>query len=226
MTRVSWAMWAIVRKDLAIELRTREMLSSLFLLAFLVVLVFAFALEPERLAGAEVAAGLLWASVLFAGTLSLDRSFGIEREAGAWTALALLPIDRGSVYLAKAAANAIVLLIGTAALLPLIALLLGTRGIAPSAVLPVVVLLGVAGIAAIGTLCAAIATRSRARAVLMPLLTFPLLSPVLIAAARATAGALVGRSASEVGSWLLVLGGFDIVFLTAGWLTFDYVLEE
>jgi heme exporter protein B len=82
------------------------------------------------------------------------------------------------------------------------------------------------GIAAIGTLCAAMASRSRAREVLLPLLAFPLLTPVLIAATRATAGALVGRSVAELGSWLLLLAGFDIVFLTVGWLAFDYILEE
>jgi heme exporter protein B len=219
-------MWAIVRKDLAIELRTGEMLSSLFLLALLMILVFAFALEPERLVGPEVAAGLLWATLLLAGTLALNRSFLIEREAGAWTALALLPIDRGSVYLGKAIANLAVLLIGALLLLPLIAIVVGTRGVAPSAALPLALGLGCLGIAAIGTLCAAMASRSRAREVLLPLLAFPLLTPVLIGAAQATAGALVGRPVGALGSWLLLLGGFDIVFLTVGWMAFDYILEE
>jgi heme exporter protein B len=219
-------MWAIARKDLAIELRTGEMLSSLSLLALLVILVFAFALEPERLAGAEIAAGLLWATLLLAGTLALNRSFHVEREAGAWTALALLPIDRGSVYLGKTIANLAVLLAGAVLVLPLIALFLGTRGIDPSPALPIALALGVVGIAAIGTLCAAMASRSRAREVLLPLLTFPLLMPLLIGAARATAGALVGRTIAELGSWLLLLAAFDIVFVTAGWLTFEYVLEE
>lgn len=219
-------MWSIVRKDLAIELRTGETISSLFLLALLVILVFAFALEPERLEGPEAAAGLLWATVLFAGVLALNRSFLIEREAGAWTALALLPIDRGSIYLGKAIANLIVLLVATVLLLPLVAILLGTRGLAPSWALPATLFLGVTGISAIGTLCAAIASRSRSREVLLPLLAFPLLAPLLIGAARATSGALVGRSAGDLGSWLLMLAGFDIVFLTAGWLTFDYILEE
>ncbi len=219
-------MWTIVRKDLAIELRTGEMISSLFLLALLVILVFAFALEPERLAGPEVAAGLLWATLLFSGTLALNRSFQVEREAGAWTGLALLPIDRGSIYLGKTIANLLLLLVACLVLLPLVALLLGTHGIDPSVALPLVLLLGVAGIASVGTLCAAMASRSRAREVLLPLLAFPLLAPLLIGATRATAGALVGQTAGELSSWLLLLGGFDIVFLTAGWMTFDFILEE
>jgi len=219
-------MWTIVRKDLAIELRTGEMVSSMFLLALLIILVFAFTLEPERLMGAEFLAGLSWTTLLVAGTLALNRSFVLEREAGGLTGLALAPIDRGSIFLGKAIGNFLLLLVAGVVLLPLTAILLGTRGLSPTWLLPVVLLLGVAGIAAIGTLCAAIASRTRAREVLLPILMFPLLAPLLIAATRTTSGALVGQSATELQSWLLMLAGFDIVFLTAGWLSFDYILEE
>lgn len=219
-------MWTIVRKDLAIELRTGEMASSMFLLALLIIIVFAFTLEPERLVAPEFLAGLSWTTLLVAGTLALNRSFVLEREAGGLTGLALAPIDRGSIYLGKALGNFFLLLVAGLVLLPLIAILLGTRGLAPTWLLPLVLLLGVAGIAAIGTLCAAIASRTRAREVLLPILMFPLLAPLLIAATRTTAGALVGESAADLQSWLLMLGGFDIVFATAGWLSFDVLLEE
>jgi heme exporter protein B len=219
-------MWTIVRKDLAIELRTGEMASSMFLLALLMVLIFAFTLEPERLAGPEFLAGLSWTTLLVAGTLALNRSFVLEREAGGLTGLTLAPIDRGSIYLGKAIGNFLLLLVAGVVLLPVIAILLGTRGLAPTSALPLVLLLGVVGIAAIGTLCAAIASRTRAREVLLPILMFPLLAPLLIGATRATAGALVGQSAAELQSWLLMLAGFDIVFATSGWLSFDYILEE
>jgi heme exporter protein B len=219
-------MWTIVRKDLAIELRTGEMASSMFLLALLIILVFAFTLEPERLVAPEFLAGLSWTTLLVAGTLALNRSFVLEREAGGLTGLALAPIDRGSIYLGKALGNFFLLLVAGLVLLPLIAILLGTRGLAPTWLLPLVLLLGVAGIAAIGTLCAALASRTRAREVLLPILMFPLLAPLLIAATRTTAGALVGESAADLQSWLLMLGGFDIVFATAGWLSFDVLLEE
>lgn len=218
--------WSIVRKDLAIELRTGEMASSLFLLALLVILVFAFTLEPERLTGPEFLAGLSWTTLLLAGTLSLNRSFVLEREAGGLTGLALAPIDRGSIFLAKMLANFLLLLVAALVLLPLVAVLLGTRGLAPGWLLLVSLLLGVLGIAAVGTLCAAIASRTRAREVLLPLLMFPLLAPLMIAATRTTAGALLGQGAADLQSWLLVLGGFDIVFAVSGWLSFDYILEE
>lgn len=219
-------MWTIVRKDLAIELRTGEMASSMFLLALLIIIVFAFTLEPERLVAPEFLAGLSWTTLLVAGTLALNRSFVLEREAGGLTGLALAPIDRGSIYLAKALGNFLLLLIAGIVLLPLIAILLGTRGLSPTPLLPLVIVLGVAGIAIIGTLCAAIASRTRAREVLLPILMFPLLAPLLIAATRTTAGALIGEGAGDLQSWLLMLGGFDIVFATAGWLSFDFLLEE
>jgi heme exporter protein B len=153
-------MWTIVRKDLAIELRTGEMASSMFLLALLIIIVFAFTLEPERLVAPEFLAGLSWTTLLVAGTLALNRSFVLEREAGGLTGLSLAPIDRGSIYLAKALGNFLLLLIAGIVLLPLIAILLGTRGLSPTPLLPLVIVLGVAGIAIIGTLCAAIASRT------------------------------------------------------------------
>jgi heme exporter protein B len=219
-------MWAIVRKDLAIERRTGEMLSSLFLLALLVILLFAFTLEPERLSGASFLAGLLWTTLLLSGTLSLNRSFVLEREAGAWTALGMAPLDRGSIYLGKTVANFLFLLVGALCLLPLLTILLATRGLSPSLLLLASLLLGVMGIAAVGTLFAAMASRTRAREVLLPLLSFPILAPLLIGAARTTAAGLVAEPLEQVGSWLTLLGAFDLVFLTAGWLTFDHVVEE
>ncbi len=219
-------MWTIFRKDLAIERRTGEILSSLLLLALLVVLVFAFTLELERLREPGLLGGLLWATLLLAGTLALGRSMLLEREAGAWTALALAPIDRGSVFLGKAAANLLLLLIAAALVLPVMAILLGTSRLAPSPLLGLAILLGTTGMAAVGTLGAALASRTRAREVLLPILTFPLLVPLLIAVARVTSAGLVGEAPAAVRPWLVLLCVFDLVFLTVGWLTFDHVLED
>jgi len=218
--------WTIVLKDLAIERRTGELLSSLFLLALLVVLIFAFTLDPDRLKAPEFAAGVLWTTLVFAGTLSLNRSFVIEREGGAWTALALAPLDAGSIYLGKTIANFLFLLLAAVVFLPLILVLLGTRGLAPQPLVIASVLLGVTGIAAVGTLFAAMASRTRAREILQPLLSFPILAPLLIGAARTTTAGLGAAPLEDVASWLLMLGGFDIVFLTSGWLAFDWILEE
>ena len=170
--------------------------------------------------------GLLWTTLLLSGTLTLNRSFVLERELGAWTALALAPIDRGSIYLAKTLANLLFLLVAAAVLLPLIAILLGTRGISPTPLLAISLGLGVIGIAAIGTLFSAMASRTRAREILLPLLSFPILAPLLIAAAQTTTAGLSGQQPAETTSWLVVLAAFDAVFLVTGWLAFDYVLED
>ena len=219
-------MWSILRKDISIERRTGEMLISLLLLALLVILLFAFGIDPERLREPEFAAGLLWTMLLLAGTLALNRSFVVERELGAWTALGLAPVDRGSIYLGKTFANLLFLLVAVIVLLPLVAILLGTRGLAPAPLLGASILLGVLGIAAVGTLFAAMASRTRAREVLLPLLSFPILAPLLIGAARTTAAGLAGEELERTASWLVLLGGFDLIFLTAGWLLFDFVLDE
>lgn len=219
-------MWPVLRKDLLIELRTGEIVTSISLLSLLILLTFAFALEPERLASAEAVAGLAWATLLLAGTLALNRSFLLEREAGGWTALAVAPVDRGSIFLGKTSANALLLLLGSAVALPLPALLVGPHGLAPGQSLLLTVPLGVTGIAAVGTLFSAMAIRTRAREVLLPLLLFPLLTPVIIAATRATAGGLSGESVGDLAAWLLLLAAFDVIFVTVGWLTFEYVLED
>ena len=219
-------MWQIAWKDLRIEWRSGEILSSMLLLAVLVVLGFAFTLEPSRLHGAAILGGLLWATLLFSGTLALNRSFLLEREGGAWTALALAPIDRGQIYLGKALANLVLLLVAATVLLPLMAIVLGTKGLEPNGLLPASIVLGMTGFAAVGTLFAAMASRTRAREILMPLLTFPILAPLLIAAARTTTAGLTGEPLEAVRSWLLLLGAFDLVFLVAGWLFFDHVLED
>ena len=219
-------MWQILRKDLRIEWRTGEILSSMLLLSLLIILVFAFTLEPSRLRGPEILGGLLWTTLLFSGTLALNRSFLLERESGAWSALALAPIDRGSIYLGKLLANLVVLLIGASVLLPLMILLLGTRELQLNWLLPVSLSLGMLGFTAIGTLFSAMASGTRAREVLMPLLTFPLLAPLLIAASRTTTAGLTGEPLEAVQSWLMLLGAFDLVFTVAGWLFFDYVLED
>ncbi len=219
-------MWAILRKDLAIERRTGEILSSLLLLALLVVLVFAFTLEPERLRDPGLLAGLVWATLLLSSTLAFGRSMVLEREAGAWTALAMAPIDRGSVFLGKVAANLVLLLAAALLVLPVMAVLLGTKTLTPSPLLGLSLVLGTTGMAAAGTLGAALASRTRAREVLLPVVTFPLLAPLLIAVVRTTAGGLVGTPLVALRPWLVLLGSFDLVFLVVGWLTFDHVLED
>jgi heme exporter protein B len=217
-------MWAILWKDLLLELRTKERISSLFVLAVLIVLVFVFALSPEQAQRPEVGAAVLWVTLLFAGMLSLQRAFLIEQERGCFLGLLLCPFDPGSLFLAKLLGNALFLVVVQAVVTPLTLLLLGVRFSWPLVILPLVLLLGIIGFSALGTLFAAIAVRTRAREVLLPLMLLPLLIPLLIAAVKVTGALLAGTEWSGV--WLRVLLAFDVIFVVTGWLIFAQVVQE
>jgi len=217
-------MWALLWKDVRLELRTKERVSSLFVLALLIVFVFVFALSPEQAQRPEVGAALLWVALLFAGMLSLQRAFLIEQERGCLFGLLLSPFDPGTLFLAKLVGNVLFLVLVQAVVTPLTLLLLGARFSWSLLALPLVLLLGIVGFSALGTLFAAIAVRTRAREVLLPLMLLPLLVPLLIAAVKVTGALLAGADWSGV--WLRVLLAFDVIFVVTGWLIFAQVVRE
>jgi heme exporter protein B len=217
-------MWALLWKDWRLELRTKERISSLFVLALLIVLVFIFALSPELVQRPEVGAALLWVTLLFAGMLSLQRAFLIEQERGCLSGLLLCPFDPGTVFLAKLVGNALFLVLVEVVVTPLTLLLLGIQGSWLLLMLLLVLLLGIVGFSALGTLFAAMAVRTRAREVLLPLMLLPLLVPLLIAAVKVTGALLAGVEWSGV--WLRVLLAFDVIFVVTGWLIFAQVVRE
>jgi len=217
-------MWALLWKDVQLELRTKERVSSLFVLALLIVLVFVLALSPEQAQGAEIGAALLWVTLLFAGMLSLQRSFLIEQERGCLSGLLLCPFDPGTLFLAKLLGNVLFLTAVELIVTPLTLLLLGVRWSWSLLALPLVLLLGIVGFSSLGTVFAAIAVRTRAREVLLPLMLLPLLVPLLIAAVKVTGALLAGSEWSGV--WLRVLLAFDVIFVVTGWLIFAQVVRE
>lgn len=217
--------WILLARELRIEGRSREMLSGGLLLALLTLVLGNLAWS--RLADLPATApGVLWIAFAFAGTLTLSRSLHRERDRGTWEALGLLPIDWGIVYLVKAAANFLVLLFIEAVALPLYAILFGADLLAPLAKLVPVLLLGTLGLAAAGTLLAALSSHGRAREILLPILLFPLLVPLLMMTMQATEKVLRGLPSSDALAEHLLLIAFDAIFLAIGWLTFDYVLSD
>lgn len=217
-------MWTILHKDLRLELRTREALSALIVLVLLIVLVFTFAMEPEGAAAAAPA--LLWVTFIFAGLLSVQRAFLIERESGGWYGLLLSPLDRGAIFLAKMVGNLVVLALAQLVLIVLLGVLLGVT--APRAPLAFVLvnLLGLIGFSALATLFAAISVRLRARELLLPLLVLPLLVPLVICAVEASRIVLAGGSAASAAVWLRVLASFDVIFTVSGWMLFEGLVRE
>ncbi len=215
--------WAVARKDLLIELRSRDVLSSAVVFTLLVLLIFNFALELTGDTVRAVAPGVLWVTFIFAGMLTLGRTFARERERGALQGLMLAPLDRGALFIAKLLVNLILLgLVEVVALPAFVALY--NLSLRPGALLAVV-LLGTLGFAAVGTLFAAVAANTRAREALLPLLLFPVLVPVIIGAVKATGETLPGTP-TDGPPWLNLLIAFDAIFLALAYLLFEYVIEE
>jgi heme exporter protein B len=220
------AMLAVVRKDLRLEWRTREVFTATLVFATLVLLTINFSFEPGQGTVEEMAAGLLWVAFVFAGMLGLGRSFLAEKEGGCLEALYLSPADPGAIFLGKVASNIIFLAATEAVVLPLFAVLFNyPMGRAFPGVI-VGVGLGSLGFVAAGTLFAAISAQTRIREVMLPLLLLPVCIPVLIASVRVTQAALAGRVLSGVLAWIGLLVVCDALFVVAGMLLFGYVLED
>lgn len=215
--------WAIARKDLLIELRSRDVLSSAAVFTLLVLLIFNFAIDLTGDTVRAVAPGVLWVTFIFAGMLTLGRTFARERERGALQGLMLAPLDRGALFLAKLLVNLILLgLVEIVALPAFVALY--NLSLRPGPLLAIV-LLGTLGFAAVGTLFAAVAANTRAREALLPLLLFPVLVPVIIGAVKATGETISGTPSSGT-PWLNLLIAFDAIFLALAYVLFEYVIEE
>lgn len=219
------AMSAVVWKDLSAELRSRELLSSMLVFALLVILIFNFALELDASARANVTSGVLWVTFVFAGTLGLNRSLAIEKDRGCLDGLLLAPVDRTAIYFGKAAANLVFILVVAAIVLPLYSVLYNTNLFAHAGLL-LVILLGAEGYVAVGTLLATMAVQTRTRDMLLPILLFPVVIPVLVAAVKASSGYLQVLPAEEIVPWINLLVTYDIVFTAVAFMVFEFVVEE
>jgi heme exporter protein B len=218
------AMAAIVWKDLAAELRSRELISAMLVFALLVILIFNFALELDTKTRASVTSGVLWVTFAFAGTLGLNRSMAMEKDRGCLDGLLLAPVDRSAIYFGKAIGNLIFMFIVEIIVLPVYSVLYNTNLLQPGLLL--VIFLGSVGYVAVGTLLSSMAVQTRTRDVLLPILLFPVAIPVFIAAVKASSGFLQGIEMAEIMPWLNLLITYDIVFTAVAFMVFDYVVEE
>ena len=217
---------ALVWKDVVVELRTRERFAAMGGFTILVGVLFNFAIDPTEVAPESIASGLIWMTIVFGGMLGLGRTFQLEEEEGAFQGLLLSPIPRDALYLGKVTANFILLALVTALVFGVFALFFGLGlGRHPLA-LASVVLLGVLGFVAVGTLFSAISARTTMGETLLPILVFPLLIPVIIFGVTGTRSLFQGLPLSEVDGNLRMLGAFAVVALAAGAGLFRYVVEE
>jgi heme exporter protein B len=223
-------MW-LAAKDVRIEMRARDTLAPMLGFAATVALVLAFAL-PEASADndgvvAHVQAGFMWVTILFAGLIGFGRTFEVERAEGALDSLLLVPLDRSALFLSKALSNLAFIVVLEAVLLPLSALLFAYDLEGSWGSLLMVVALVDLGFVSVGTLYAALAAQTRSRELLLPLLALPALVPVFIAALELTADLLLGAGFDALAArgWFGILVAFDVVFVTAGTVLFDAVLD-
>lgn len=217
---------AIVWKDLTAERRTKANFNAIVFLAGLILLLFGFALGPDHDALRDVAGGVLWLTVLFSGVLAFNRSYEQELENGALELLLLYPGDRRAIFLGKLVANLAFVLLVQAVMVPAAALLYDIPVWPVMGPLAGVLLLGTFGFVTLGTFYSAMASRLRAREVLLPLLLFPMLVPLLIGAVRATGAILDGDPMNELGTLVRLLIVFDVIFFIGALYAFEHVIED
>lgn len=215
---------AVFAKDVRTELRTKELFSAMFVFSLLVVIVFNFALPGKTTSPQDVAPGLLWVAFTFAGVLGLNRSFIIEKDRGSLEGLLLAPVDRSAIFLGKVLGNFAFILTVEVLITPVFSFLFN-YSVLNVGLIPVI-LLGTIGFAEIGTLFAAMAVNTKAREVLLPVLFFPIMLPVIIAAAQATTAILASRPFDEVSGQLQLMAVFDLAFMVVPVLIFEMVIEE
>jgi heme exporter protein B len=217
----------ILRKDLLLELRTKEAVPAMTLFTITVYVLFHFGLDRNSLDG-ELASGVLWVTLLLAAVIGVTRLFAAEREQGGIDGLLLAPIDRTALFIAKASALFLFLVIVELVAIPTYDLLLlgpGLGGTLPE--LPAILLLGNLGIAAVGALVAALAAETRTRELIVPLMLLPLLVPLLIACAQATEPLMRSDQGPEdLARWLGLLTLYDVVFVLVSVAVFDFLLED
>jgi heme exporter protein B len=219
------AAFIIIGKELRTELRARELLNATIMFGLVVVVLFSFAFEPTAAESRRYGPGLLWIAFLFAGSLMLHPSFAREQTNDTLSALRLAPISSFAILLGKMFANLIFMSLAEIVLVPVFAVLYNVSLAGVVGRLTAILLLGTLGLVVTGTVFSAISAHARMRELLLPLLLFPILVPLLIAAVEATSALFAEQPALDR-TWVTFLAGFDIVFLTAAWLLCDYLFEE
>ena len=219
--------WLVVRKDMTVEVRSLEIVSTSIFFAVSCVLFFAVAFVQEGRALEGAAAGILWIAIAFAGTLALGRTFERERQAETLRALLLAPADRPAIYIGKLIGIISLLAAAEVVLLPLIAYLFQAPFFARPLWMAGVLVAGTIGYCTVGTLFAAMLVRARSRDVLLPILLYPITIPVIIAGVRATATLLEPElDVALVRFWLALIVAYDVVFVTLALWSFEPLMTD
>jgi heme exporter protein B len=218
--------WTVFRKDLLIELRTKDSLNAMLFFGIVVLVIFNFALEDVRESIRLAVPGILWVSFAFSGTLGLNRMFASEKENSCLQGLLMIPMDRGILYLGKMLAASVFMLIAEAIISVFCMIFFNLTVWREIPYLTVVFVLGTLGFTAVGTLLSAVSANTRMREVLLPLILFPVVLPILINAVAATNIILNTVEYAALKLPLTIMSVFTLVFATLAYLLFEYVLED
>lgn len=216
----------IAAKDLRVELRSRTALVSAVSFAALVLVIFNFARDPATVSRLALAPSVLWVTLVFAGTVALNRSFALERENAALDGLLLAPVSRSAVFLGKYLANLAFVFTVEAVAVPLFVLFFGVDLGGAWLALAGVAVLATTGFVAVGTVLAAMTVRTRFAELMLPVLLLPFLLPPVIGAVQATTRLLGGRPAGEILGWLRILALYDVIFVTLCLMVFPALMDE
>lgn len=215
----------ILKKDLVSELRAKESVVTMVTFSVLILVLFSMAFEPSRKTVEEILPGLIWMSLIFSGILGLNRTYARERLNDCLMGILSSPIAPYQIYLGKAASNLVQLLFVELITLPLYFIFYDLNIAGSLGMLFVIMLLGSVGFILVGTFLAALTSNLKSNEALLPVILFPLLMPVLLAAIEATSAVFAGLTLDQYLPWIKLILVYDIVFLVVPLLLFDYLME-
>ena len=226
MNRYFSQVMTIIWKDFITEIKTRELFSSMFIFALLVVIIFIFSINLSLIQASEVGPGVLWVAFLFAGTIGLNRSFMLEKENDCLQGLLLAPMDRTALYFGKLVSNLVFLLIMEVFTLPLFMVFFNIDLLPHLLPLLYVIFVGTLGFCAVGTLLSSLSVNLKTRDIMLPILLYPLIIPIIIGSVRMTGQVLAGEPLSNMMNWVSLTLCFDIIYIAISIMVIDFVLEE
>jgi len=218
--------FTIIRKDIVIELRAREVVTSMLVFGLMVIVVFSFAFTMGLREQEAIAPGLLWIAFTFTGILGLNHTFSVEHENNCLAGIMLSPVPRSVIYVAKLVSNIVFMLVSELLILIIFLWFFDVSFPGRWHYLFLTLLLGTAGFAATGTIFSAVSAGVRMRIFLLPILQFPIVVPVIIAAVEATASLIHEEHLTGYYDWMNLLLVFNVIFITVSILLFEYILEE
>ena len=224
MKQLFAAIFAIFWKDLLGEKRTREILSAILVFGLIVILIFVFAFNFSVETRHSAAAGVIWVTLCFTGTLSLNRTMSVEMDRDGMDGLLLAPINRIAIFFGKALVNWVYVLISAVVIIPTYSIFNNINLFSISFL--GIILLGTLGYILTGTLLATLSMQMKTRELLLPVLLFPVIIPLILAAVNASTLILQGGNSAELTTWVLLLGGYDLLFLAVCIMVYDKILEE